>query len=178
MIYIQNYIYQIIATTIALVVFIALRYLVNSIINKFGKKAEFSESRTHLVKKYIDYLIYLFALITLVSIWGIKPEQIFLFVSSILTVIGVAFFAQWSILSNITAGIIVFFSSPFRIGNTIKILDNDYPIEAKIIDIKSFYTLLKTAEGEEITLPNNLLLQKGIAIIHPKELPLKIMPNI
>ena len=54
--YIQDYLYQIIATAIALVVFIALRYLVNSIINKFGKKAEFVESRTHLVKKYIDYL--------------------------------------------------------------------------------------------------------------------------
>ena len=36
--YIQDYLYQIIATAITLVVFIALRYLVNSIINKFGKK--------------------------------------------------------------------------------------------------------------------------------------------
>ena len=37
--YIQDYLYQIIATAITLVVFIALRYLVNSIINKFGKKS-------------------------------------------------------------------------------------------------------------------------------------------
>jgi len=97
-----------------------------------------------------------------------------LFVTSILTVIGVAFFAQWSILSNITAGIIVFFSSPFRIGDTIKILDKDYPIEAKIVDIKSFYTLLKTAEGEQISLPNNLLLQKGIVIVSEEEYAIKL----
>lgn len=97
-----------------------------------------------------------------------------MFVTSILTVIGVAFFAQWSILSNITAGIIVFFSSPFRIGDTIKILDKDYPIEAKIIDIKSFYTLLKTAEGEQISLPNNLLLQKGIVIVSEEEYAIKL----
>ena len=174
--YIQDYLYQIIATAIALVVFIALRYLVNSIINKFGKKADFGESRTHLVKKYIDYFIYALAALTIVSIWGIKTEQLFLFVTSILTVIGVAFFAQWSILSNITAGIIVFFSSPFRIGDTIKILDKDYPIEAKIIDIKSFYTLLKTTEGEQISLPNNLLLQKGIVIVSEKKYAVKIKP--
>lgn len=174
--YIQDYLYQIIATAIALVVFIALRYLVNSIISKFGKKAEFDESRTHLVKKYIDYFIYALAILTIVSIWGIKTEQLFLFVTSILTVIGVAFFAQWSILSNITAGIIVFFSSPFRIGDTIKILDKDYPIEAKIIDIKSFYTLLKTTEGEQISLPNNLLLQKGIVIVSEKKYAVKIKP--
>ena len=164
--YIQDYLYQIIATAITLVVFIALRYLVNSIINKFGKKAEFVESRTHLVKKYIDYFIYMLALLVIISIWGIKPEQIFLFISSVLTVIGVAFFAQWSILSNITAGIILFFSSPFKIGNVIKIMDKDYPIEAKIIDIRSFYTLLKTAQGEEITFPNNLLLQKGVVVMN------------
>ena len=173
MTYIQNYIYQIIATAIALVVFTALRYLVNSIIEKFGKRAGLGVSRTRLVKKYIDYFIYALAILT---VWGIKTEQLFLFVTSILTVIGVAFFAQWSILSNITAGIIVFFSSPFRIGDTIKILDKDYPIEAKIIDIKSFYTLLKTEEGEQISLPNNLLLQKGIVIVSEEEYAIKLKP--
>ena len=165
MTYIQSYIYQIVATAIALLVFTALRYLVNSIIEKFGKRAGFAVSRTHLVKKYIDYFIYMLAILTIVSIWGIKTEQLFLFITSVLTVIGVAFFAQWSILSNITAGIIIFFSSPFRIGNTIRFVDKEFPVEAKIIDIRSFYTLLKTAKGEEITLPNNLLLQKGIIII-------------
>ena len=162
----QKYLYQIIATIVALVIFIILRYLVNTIIDNIGKTSEFAESRTHLVKKYIDYFIYMLALLVIISIWGIKPEQIFLFISSVLTVIGVAFFAQWSILSNITAGIILFFSSPFKIGNVIKIMDKDYPIEAKIIDIRSFYTLLKTAQGEEITFPNNLLLQKGVVVMN------------
>ena len=155
-----------IATIVALVIFMILRYLVNTIIDNIGKTSEFAESRTQLVKKYIDYFIYMLALLVIISIWGIKPEQIFLFISSVLTVIGVAFFAQWSILSNITAGIILFFSSPFKIGNVIKIMDKDYPIEAKIIDIKSFYTLLKTAKGEEITFPNNLLLQKGVVVMN------------
>ena len=124
----QKYLYQIIATIVALVIFIILRYLVNTIIDNIGKTSEFAESRTQLVKKYIDYFIYMLALLVIISIWGIKPEQIFLFISSVLTVIGVAFFAQWSILSNITAGIILFFSSPFKIGNVIKIMDKDYPI--------------------------------------------------
>ena len=162
----QKYLYQIIATIVALVIFMILRYLVNTIIDNIGKTSEFAESRTQLVKKYIDYFIYMLALLVIISIWGIKPEQIFLFISSVLTVIGVAFFAQWSILSNITAGIILFFSSPFKIGNVIKIMDKDYPIDAKIIDIRSFYTLLKTAQGEEITFPNNLLLQKGVVVMN------------
>ena len=101
----------------------------------------------------------------MVPVWGVERKQAFLVISSIFTVIGVAMFAQWSILSNITAGIIIFFSFPFRIGDKIKILDKDVPIEAEIIDIRLLYTLLKTDSGERISYPNNQFLQKGTAII-------------
>lgn len=162
---------QITATAITLVVFVALRIIFNSLIKRISKKSGFSESRTILVAKYINILINTLAVVSLITIWGVKSEQIFLVISSVLTIIGVAFFAQWSILSNVTAGIILFFSFPFKIGDTIRIMDKDFPIEAEIEDIKSFYTLLKTSDGEEISYPNNLLLQKGIVIVpnKPKE---------
>ena len=155
---------QIIATLIVILVFILIKRF-DTIVKKFGIKSNFSEVRTQLVKKYIDILLVALLFVVLVSIWGVKPDQIFLFISSVLTVIGVAFFAQWSILSNVTAGIIVFFSFPFKIGDKIRILDNEFPIEAEIKDISSFYTLLRTTNGEKISLPNNLLLQKAIVII-------------
>ena len=138
--------------------------------NRFGQKTQFTKSRVQLVRKYIDFLLGLLAAVVIISIWGVKPDQIFLFISSILTVIGVAFFAQWSILSNVTAGIILFFSFPFKIGDKIRILDKECPIEAEIKDISSFYTLLKTASGERISLPNNLLIQKAVVIIESNEL--------
>ena len=50
----QKYLYQMIATIVALVIFMILRYLVNTIIDNIGKTSEFAESRTQLVKKYID----------------------------------------------------------------------------------------------------------------------------
>lgn len=97
---------------------------------------------------------------------GSKKDQILLFISSIFAVVGVASFAQWSILSNITAGIIIFFSYPFKIGDKIKIHDKEYPVEGEIEDIKAFYVILKTNDGEMITYPNNLLMQKGISVIY------------
>ena len=97
---------------------------------------------------------------------GRKKDQILLFISSIFAVVGVASFAQWSILSNITAGIIIFFSYPFKIGDKIKIHDKDFPIEGEIDDIKAFYIILKSFDGETITYPNNLLIQKGISVIY------------
>jgi small-conductance mechanosensitive channel len=62
-------------------------------------------------------------------------------------------FAQWSILSNITSGIL-FFSFPFKI-DIIRIHDKDFPIVAEIEDIRAFHVALKTKEGEMIIYPNN-----------------------
>jgi len=171
--FLGEYTYQIIATGTTILIFVILRFVLRSIITNFGKKAFFSEGRTNLVMKYTDYLINTLAIISLIAIWGVEGKQLVLVISSLLTIIGVAFFAQWSILSNVTAGIILFFSFPFKIGDRIRIMDKDFPVEAEIEDIKSFYTLLKTAEGEEIAFPNNLLLQKGIVIVPKKEEEIK-----
>jgi len=89
--------------------------------------------------------------------------------SSIFAVIGVALFAQWSILSNITAGIIIYFSAPFKIGDYIRILDKDMPIEARVEDIFTFYTHLRTRDGGVHIFPNSLLLQKAVSVIEEDE---------
>jgi small-conductance mechanosensitive channel len=128
------------------------------------------EHRTNLVVKYLHLLINILAAIALIMIWGVRTKDIFIAVSSFTTVVGVAMFAQWSILSNITSGIILFFSFPFRIGDFICIHDKDFPIEAEIDDIRAFHVYLKTKDGQMVVYPNNLLLQKGISIIkHPVE---------
>ena len=155
----------IVATGVTLIVYFVVKRFADSLVTKMGAKSEFPKARTQLVKKYIDVLLAALLLLVLISIWGVKPDQIFHFISSILTIVGVRFFAQWSILSNVTAGIILFFSFPFKIGDRIRVMDKDFPIEAEIKDICSFYTLLKTDSGAQISIPNNLLLQKAIEII-------------
>jgi small-conductance mechanosensitive channel len=156
-------------TTITLVVFILLSFVIKRVIKGYARTVHLSEHRTNLIAKYIDFFMIALLAIIIFAIWGIKSSQIFTFLTGALTIIGVAFFAQWSILSNITSGIILFFSFPFRIGDVIKIHDKDFPIEAQIEDIKAFHTILRTREGELITYPNSLLLQKGVSIVPIKQ---------
>jgi small-conductance mechanosensitive channel len=111
-------------------------------------------------------LINILLLIALVIIWGVNAKDIIIAVSSLATIVGVAMVAQWSILSNITSGIILFFSYPFKIGDTIYIHDKDFPVIAEIEDIGAFYISMINKEGELVIYPNNLLLQKGISIIN------------
>jgi small-conductance mechanosensitive channel len=142
-----------------------LRYVFSRVIKRFAKTNESLEQRTNLLIKYVNLLIGLLALTVIIIVWGVKKDQLFLFISSIFAVIGVAAFAQWSLLSNITAGIILFFYFPFKIGDKIKIMDKDFPVIGEIMDIKAFYILLKTEEHELVTYPNNLLMQKGISVL-------------
>ncbi len=156
---------EIIATGILMLVIFALRMLSTKMVKRYSKSSHILERRFNLVLKYNSILFTILFIVGLFIIWGVQTKDLFVTISSVLTVIGVALFAQWSILSNITSGIILLFSFPFKIGDIIRIHDKDFPIEGEIEDIRAFHTLLKTSEGELITYPNNLLLQKGISII-------------
>ena len=160
------YLDQEIATIVVLFLYFILRVSSKKLVRKYATLNEVLEHRSNLVIKYIYLLLGILAFISIVIIWGVKKDQIFLFISSVFAVAGVASFAQWSILSNITAGIILFFSYPFKIGDRIKIHDKDFPIEGEIDDIKAFYVILKSSDGEMITYPNNLLMQKGISVVN------------
>ena len=84
------------------------------------------------------------------------------YISSFLTILGIAFFAQWSILSNITAGLILYINYPVKIGDSITVLEKDNNVSGEIKDIGAFFITLKTKEGELITMPNAMILQKNI----------------
>ncbi|MFV8342060.1 mechanosensitive ion channel domain-containing protein [Flavobacterium sp. XS2P39] len=160
-----QYTKELIATGILFLLLILLRIISTKLVRQYAKSSHSIEHRTNLVIKYIHLFINILVVTALIIIWGVQTKDIFIALSSITTVVGVAMFAQWSILSNITSGIILFFSFPFKIGDVIRIHDKDFPFEAEVEDIGAFHVYLKTNEGEKIIYPNNLLLQKGISIM-------------
>lgn len=161
----DTYTQQLITSGILFLVVTVVRYFIIKLIKKYALTSEVLESRKNLIIKYVSVFFTTFFFIGLIIIWGVRTEDLFFTISSVLTVVGVALFAQWSILSNVTSGLIVLFSYPFKIGDTIKIHDKDFPIVGEIISIHTFYSSLKTIDGELVTYPNSLLLQKGISII-------------
>ena len=163
--FISQYSIQLINTGILFLIIVVLRTIIIRLIRRYATVSEVLDSRANLIIKYVSILFMILAISGIIIIWGVKTDNIITVLSGVITVIGVAFFAQWSILSNITSGIILLFSFPFKIGDYIRLHDKDFPIEAEIIDIRGFYTLLRTVDGEMMSYPNNILLQKGISII-------------
>lgn len=162
---------EIIYTAVTVLALLIFQFALKKTAKRQGRKSEIQITRTRLMFKYINILVVLIASFLLAIAWGMNVKELSLIFSSVFAVIGVALFAIWSILSNITAGIILFFSFPYKIGDKIEIHDKDFPIKAIIEDIKAFHIHLRTGEGQLITYPNNLLLQKAVTLIQKDSFP-------
>ena len=166
----------ILASFVTVSVFLLVRFASVKMILKIGRINDFMEARTRLIIRYVSVLLLFLGIGTLTLVWGVNFKELGLIFSSVFAVIGVALFAQWSILSNLTAGVILFFSFPFKIGDHIKIMDKDM-IESgeselpifEIVDITAYHMHLHNIRGELITYPNNMLLQKPVSLVNSIE---------
>jgi small-conductance mechanosensitive channel len=156
---------QIIESVVALVGFILLRLITRKIVQLFTQKSTFKLSERKEVIHLINLLLLVVFCIVLVSIWSVKQENVLIFVSSLLTVFGVALFAEMSILSNITACLILFFQHPIKVGDVISISHEGKDIEGEIIDITYFFVFIKTENRGTQTIPNALLIKSSFLLI-------------
>jgi len=131
-------------------------------INKIGINKKIIPKRVYYVIKFLHFIIIFVAFMAMAIIWNVQLGGVMVFASSIFAVIGVALFAQWSILSNLTSSIIIFFTFPARVGDKIKVIDGDNSISGEIIEISLFQIEIEDADGNIVLYPNNLFIQKPI----------------
>lgn len=155
---------QIIQTLVVLSILIVGKVIFNTSINRIYLKLKLKSQRKKVILKIVNLFLFIVCGLSIAAIWGLDKSQLVLFITSVVTVLGIAFFAQWSILANITSGLILYFNHPLNFGDTIKIIDKDFPIEGIIEDISFFFLHIKTKDGEHITIPNSVILQKTISV--------------
>ena len=155
-------------SAIVLTLYILSSSVTSRLIVDLGIAKRAAPKRAKYVSKICSFALATVSIVALFFIWGIDYHSIFLFGSSILAITGVALFAQWSILSNITASVVIFFNYPARIGDSIRILDGDNTVEGTIVDINIFQVLIEDRDRNLINYPNNLLIQKAFVKLREK----------
>lgn len=159
---------QILLSALAIIgLFLSIR-LFRKIIRRFGIKYDFHERRLFYINKITAILSLIVFLLLLSIIWGFDIEGLPIYFASFFGLVGIAFFATWSILSNITASMIIFFSYQIRISDKIKIIDGDNSVIGFVKDMTMFIVLIESEDGSTITYPNNIILQKPVQRI-PQE---------
>ena len=163
--FLLEYKIPLIKSLILFIFFLILRITFRFSIYKLGRKSGINDAGNRLISRYVTATLLLIFLVIEAFIFGAELKEMSVLFSSIFAVIGIGLFAIWSILSNVTSGIIMFFSFPYKVGDKIKIHDKDFPIEAIIEDIRAFQLHLRLDDGNLVTYPNNLILQKPVSLI-------------
>lgn len=161
----ETYRSEFIATGIMLLSLLVIRYITNFTIRRVARKKGINEARIRLILRYITGSLLILAIIIIAFIFGAELKELAVIFSSLFAILGIALFAVWSILSNVTSGIIMFFSFPYKVGDKVSIHDKDFPVTAIIEDIRAFQLHLRLDNGNLVTYPNNLMLQKAVTLI-------------
>ncbi|WP_242132880.1 mechanosensitive ion channel domain-containing protein [Aestuariivivens marinum] len=156
---------KLIITGIVIISLLIIRAISNLAIAKVARKNGINEARIRLMQRYVTVALFLIVLLLEALIFGTDLNDLALVFSSVFAVLGVGLFAIWSILSNVTSGIIMFFNFPYKVGDKIEIHDKDFPITAIIEDIRAFQIHLRLENGDLVTYPNNLMLQKAVTLL-------------
>jgi len=132
--------------------FFSLIYSLAVIVGAWFVKRMISD-KIHIVnpvKKFFAVIIYLVALFILLWIWGLRGTLV-----GILAGVGIAGIviglAVREILSDLLAGIILFFDRPFKIGDAVAMRD----VGGKVLDIGLRSTKIKTWDGVFVVIPNS-----------------------
>lgn len=153
---------EIILTFILIILFFITRKILIKIIQNHARNNDHLKPRLAYIIKLSNFGLSLFFITLIAIVWEISFAGLSIYFASFFTVAGVAFFASWSILSNITAYAILFFYFPFKIGSKIRIIDGDNSVEGVVDDITFFFIHIRIISGELVTYPNNLAIQKPI----------------
>lgn len=145
-----------------IVVFYLAARLLNKIIRDVSVRKALGDSRVPYITRLMNIGMVFCCIVIMCLLLGLGYSEISVFLSSIFAVVGIGLFAQWSILSNVTASMIIFFGFPYRIGDHIRIADKDEDISGVIEAISMFHIILRREDGNMITYPNSMLLQKAV----------------
>lgn len=128
---------------------------------------------TALAKKVKLFLTTFFAFIVVILLawlWHLDWRTLLLLGSSVFAIIGVALFASWSVLSNITSFFILLSQGRVMHGAYIRVVDGANALQGQIIDMGLFHFELRDLDGNTIIYPNNLLIVRPIVVLkHPPQ---------
>jgi len=159
----QSYpMFQIGTSVIIFVIYLIVREILSKVVNRRALLHSFDETRSLYIRKTVRVILSIVLIIFLGIIWEVSFEGLSIYIASFITIIGVGLFANWSIVSNITASVILFFFFPLKLGSKVRIVDGENSAEGIVMGLSLFSIQIQNKDGNEVYYPNNMAIQKSI----------------
>jgi len=127
---------------------------------------------TSIFLRTVGVIVYLGALLWALERLGVSGGVLWTAFTGFATVGAVAFFAAWSVLSNLFCALLIYVTRAFRIGDVVELLESgDKPgLKGQVVDINPVYTTLhetgNAESGSSLQLPNSLFFQRALRRWH------------
>ena len=151
-----------------LVVAWLLRLLTRRLLSRLGRHYTLPAQIEMAIRRLSNFVIGTVALVAILQTLNVQASVLWTAFTGFAAVGAVAFFAAWSVLSNIFCTFLIFTTRPFRLGDQIELLENgEKPgLKGVVTDINLIYTTLHEvggpAEGTLMQIPNSLFFQRGL----------------
>ncbi|OWY32944.1 mechanosensitive ion channel protein MscS [Herbaspirillum aquaticum] len=157
------------ATEVVLIFLLALAIMrvARGVMARIARTYGLPATAVMLTQRVLGFFIYGGAMLWALERMGVSGAVLRSAFTGFAAVGAVAFFAVWSVLSNLFCAILIFTTSPFRVGDLIEVLEGgDKPgVKGRVLDINLVYTtLLEEGQGQEaktiLQLPNSMFFQR------------------
>lgn len=135
------------------------------------KAGEHYDLPRHLIRPSIAisrWIIMGGAILLVLGRLGVSATVLWTAFTGFAAVAAVAFFAAWSVLSNLFCAILIFTARPLRVGDHVEILDTAEKPGARgeVVDINLLYVTLEDATAPQpgvlLQIPNSLIFQRVV----------------
>nr|WP_249348594.1 mechanosensitive ion channel family protein [Pseudoalteromonas citrea] len=140
-------------------------------------KGKIDSHRQQRAELLIRIIVALLLTCLLLVFWGIELKGLLVLGSSLFAMLGVALFAGWSLLSNLTSFLIMFIQNDCRIGSWVRIIDGANHIEGRITEMGLMHVALQHLDGHKVIYPNNLFVTRPVMILEKAPVKVKEMPS-
>jgi len=131
-----------------------------------------------VTRRTAGFLIYGGAILWALERLGASGAVLWTAFTGFATVGAVAFFAAWSVLSNMFCALLIFTTRMFWPGDTVEVLENgEKPgLKGRVLDINLVFTTLEETgdmkEGTTLKIPNSMFFQRAVRRWHGTAPPL------
>ncbi len=153
---IVNSIPDIIVALITLIVLIVAWRILRLILNSVYRRMSFDKTLQNMITNIIKTIMFFAGLIAVLAVFGINISVMLASIGIVGITLG---FAAQEALSNIIAGVFIFWDKPFVIGDLIEV--NGHYGRVQVITMRS--TRLITVDGKMLSIPNNELINSTVA---------------
>ena len=166
------------AVLILLLAWLAHR-LVRALVQRLVTRRGLPPTMATVLRRVSATLLTVTAILLALQRLGVSGTVLWTAFTSFAAVGAVAFFAAWSVLSNIFCTVLIFTTRPFRLQDHIEVLDNgEKPgFKGRVVDLNLIYTTLQEVArdpdhaGSSLQVPNSMFFQRVVRRWRGSEVP-------